>query len=421
MRRASLIGVTFGALMVVLSGQALCQDIVIDWATKNIIASPTEIHKGDTAKVSVQNVNDILYDYTVDVQLQIQNNSDDLAQLLKLLPSLGVTGSAQAATPDCKGMLGRTQKIMGNIGDKLKDPKNNLDPSAQPGKPISLADTLKGWHDSILGILPDLQKSIDDLSSKCSSDTDVTTFLSGPYHQFDSMRKKVEGQHEATGQATASSGDVASLTVTVTEKSGATTLTTITKTIQFSSVLTLSGGVLLSTLEDRSYVASTVPTSTGTQNILTVQGGHTPVPMLVGLLNYKLPWLDWEKAGFAVSTGPVLRVGGQSTTTSFGWFVGGSAHIWHRFYVTPGVHVGQFADFPAGFGPNQVIPPNFGQLTPVKRCTSRFAVGITVKTFDLGSLTPSKAKTPASPQNGGTGTQPSGSPKTKSQKKPKNP
>ena len=264
--------------------------------------------------------------------------------------------------------------------------------------------------------VPDLQKSVDELSSKCSSDPDVSTFLSGPYHQFDGMRKKVDGQHGATGQATASSGDVASLTVTITEKSGATPLTTFTRTIRFSSVLTLSGGVLLSTLQDRSSVASTVPTSTGTQNVLTVQGGSNPVPMLVGLLNYKLPWLDWEKAGFAVSTGPVLRVGGQSTASSFGWFVGGSAHIWHRFFVTPGIHVGQFADFPAGFGPNQVIPPNFGQLTPVKRWTARFAVGITVKTFDLGSLTPSKAKAPASPQSGGSGTQPSTPPKTKPQK-----
>lgn len=416
MKRTVLKACKAGVVVAVLAGQALCQDVVIDWATKNLTTSPTEIHKGDTVKVSVQNVNNILYDYTVDVQLQIQNNSDDLAQLLKLLPSLGATGATRKAAPDCKGMLGQAETIMGNIGDKLKDPKNNLDPSARPGMAIPLADTLKGWNDAVAPILPDLQKNVDDLSSKCSADSDVSAFLSGSYHQFDSFRKKVDGAHEATGQATASSGDVASLTVTITEKSGSTTLTTFTRTIRFSSVLTLSGGVLLSTLEDRSYIASTVPSSTGTQNILTVQGGRTPVPMLVGLLNYKLPWLDWEKAGFAMSTGPVLRVGGQSTATSFGWFVGGSAHIWHRFFVTPGIHVGQFADFPAGFGPNQVIPPNFGQLTPVKRWTARFAVGITVKTFDLGSLTPSKTTTPTSTQTGGGATQHPQSPQTNPKK-----
>ena len=54
-------------------------------------------------------------------------------------------------------------------------------------------------------------------------------------------------------------------------------------------------------------------------------------------------------------------------------------------YLTPGFHVGQFADFPAGFTHSgQDIPPSFtGPLTPQTRTTARFAIGITFKGFNI--------------------------------------
>jgi hypothetical protein len=56
-------------------------------------------------------------------------------------------------------------------------------------------------------------------------------------------------------------------------------------------------------------------------------------------------------------------------------------------FLTPGVHVGEFADFPPGFThAGQPIPPNFGALNPVTRYTARFAFAITFRGSNPTSL-----------------------------------
>lgn len=166
--------------------------------------------------------------------------------------------------------------------------------------------------------------------------------------------------------------------------------TTNTATFSFDTedVLTLSAGAMFSRIQDRTYEARKDPTST--LNTLTVTGNSRATPSLVALLNYNLGalGLDWDRGGFALSAGPVLRVGGKSETSSFGFFTGVSGHLYHRLFFTPGFHFGQFADFPVGFGNGSSVPANFGELTPVKRWTARFGLAITfkTKTFDaLGS------------------------------------
>jgi hypothetical protein len=58
----------------------------------------------------------------------------------------------------------------------------------------------------------------------------------------------------------------------------------------------------------------------------------------------------------------------------------------HRLYISPGVHIGEFADYPAGFVNGQQIPANFGALTPVKRWTARFGIAITIKGWDVSKI-----------------------------------
>jgi hypothetical protein len=130
---------------------------------------------------------------------------------------------------------------------------------------------------------------------------------------------------------------------------------------------------------------------------LTVNDASGPQIQLAALLNYRIPlpsswqwtkgWNTTDTAGISISTGPVFRLAGSNSgTSSFGYFGGVSLHLWQRFFITPGVHLGEFADFPAGFGPGSVIPPNFGTLTPVKRWTARFAIGLTFKAADLSKI-----------------------------------
>jgi hypothetical protein len=392
MRRNILTSLITGMLLIVGTETAWAQEITIDWATKKVTSQPTEIHKGETIKVSVSEVNNILYDYTIDIQLQITSNSDDLAALMDVLSTLKPPERKEKPN-ECQKKLDGAIGMLKEIQGEMKEPKNNLDAAAHPGKSIPLEDTLKGWKEAIVKTdeLSTLQKAAEYLSTSCKSNPDAQAFLAGPYQQFDNFRKKVEGPHIAEGVAQASTGDVASVKVTVTEKSSNVQLDSRTWVLHFSSMLNLSGGVLFSTLYDVSYVRRKVPVTDGSgattiQEQLGVEGGSRPVPMLLGLLNYRIPYLDSDKWGLDISSGPAIRLGGQSDTTSFGYFVGLSFNLWHRLYITPGVHVGQYADFPAGFAPDTPIPADFGELVPVKRWTARFAIGITYKTLDLGAL-----------------------------------
>jgi hypothetical protein len=142
-------------------------------------------------------------------------------------------------------------------------------------------------------------------------------------------------------------------------------------------------------------------------------------PNAVALLNYQIPSLGKVKLsgddfGLAVSSGPVIRLGTQAGTSSFGYFVGLGLHLYHRFYLTPGLHVGQFADYPPGFSySGQAVPAGLGTLVPVTRYTTRFALGVTYKAKDFSGLglTPSTASKPS----GNTPPPPSPQPKMPAQ------
>jgi hypothetical protein len=172
------------------------------------------------------------------------------------------------------------------------------------------------------------------------------------------------------------------------------------------SQLTISGGFLLTTLQARSYSSRTAPDPTApttkTVNVLGVDYSSGVRPALTALLNYHLPlpYTDWPKGGFALSAGPVIDVSsGKADTSRFGFFGGISAHLWNRFWITPGVHVGEFADTPQGFkGAGDIIPPNIGTPVPVKRYTARFAIAITFQGGNPASIvTQQKAASPVSP------------------------
>ena len=172
------------------------------------------------------------------------------------------------------------------------------------------------------------------------------------------------------------------------------------KEFQFSpasDTLTLAAGTLLTRIEDRSYQGRSVPDamSGGTKNVLVVEGSSRIRPVVVALLNYRIPLgaldkhLEKHAIGFALSSGPAFQLtSGSSEVSKIGYFGGISFHLWNRLFLTPGVHVGQFADFPQGFtAAGQTIPPNFGALQPVKRWTARFAFGISYKTLGFGTFT----------------------------------
>jgi len=99
--------------------------------------------------------------------------------------------------------------------------------------------------------------------------------------------------------------------------------------------------------------------------------------------------LNGRTYGLAISAGPTYGLtNGKSDASRIGFFGGISVHIWNQFFLTPGINVGQFSDFPQGYTKaGQVIPPNTGTPQGVNRITTRFAFGITYKIKDFGSAT----------------------------------
>lgn len=151
--------------------------------------------------------------------------------------------------------------------------------------------------------------------------------------------------------------------------------------------VTVSGGVLLSEIQNRTYTATSLPTQTG--QFLSVGDTGKFRPTLTVLTSFNFPFRplgqtvskalgDWR---LGISVGPIVQ-NSKSDVSSFGWFVGGTVSFLKRLYLSPGIHVGEFADFPPGFVANQQIPANFGTLNPVKRWTARFGIAITIKGWD---------------------------------------
>jgi hypothetical protein len=166
-----------------------------------------------------------------------------------------------------------------------------------------------------------------------------------------------------------------------------------TQSVQFVAGqprMTLSAGALVSELQARSYSTVTAPPASGSttnQSELQVDGKSKFSFYLTGLVNIAIPGLDSEDFGTAISVGPVVRVGSQSTSFPVGVFVGGSLHVTHLVYLSVGAHIGQFSDYPAGFtAPGQVVPSGFPTPVGQDRTSVRFAFAITLKAKDFSAL-----------------------------------
>lgn len=172
-----------------------------------------------------------------------------------------------------------------------------------------------------------------------------------------------------------------------------------------ADIITLSLGPLFSELPTPSYDHQKVPDSSGNTTDRLVVNGNSFSVLGAALVNFGLPIPkvpSWT--GFDLSVGPVYTLGGSPGVSKLGVFVGGSVHLYKDVFITPGVHIGQFADFPAGFHAGSAIPPNFGNLTPVTRTSARFAVGVTIRTSTFkkstqttGAATKNTATSPTAP------------------------
>jgi hypothetical protein len=394
--------------------QPLSSPMVYQLNFTNGTASPDTIYVSGGSVLRIIGMNSILYTYQVQVK-EIKGTGDDLSQWSDLIKSVttNLIPKTNAAAPAGGCQLAALENdandelasIRAQIKKMLPDP-----PTSGNYKSISFTTSKAAWdqirvlydtfENKIAAIQAELAKSQCDTEPDARDKAEQLILDEFPDMRVlvDEIQKKADAPWQDVPYQLTRTSD---FTVTVTEQyQGAST---DAKPVVFNlnhgySVLTLSGGFLLTKLQARSYTSVTEPVTTAgsstpsTQNVLGVSGlGSGLRPALVALFNYHDPF-NWPvnrpNFGLALSAGPVIDVSnGKADTSKFGVFVGASTHIWTRLFITAGVHFGEFSDFPLGYhAPGQIIPPNSGTPTGVTRWTGRLAVAITFRGKDFSGL-----------------------------------
>jgi len=375
------------AIGIFTASTTLAQKVSYDWSGNSKTADAPRINRTQPVRFEITNVNDILFSYELEVT-QKATDFDDFGLIQKVIPAKIFTGAGQCMPTlnDAKRDLDTAIKAI-DTNPKLPVQYAKTSPHVS----VPLEDSRKAWNDLRGKEIEAAIRQAEAAIGVCGAHPDLKKFLEDAYNPFkkrvDSLNDKVnKAPHIFVDTKTLSPGG--EVTATVYEKFGTDVVSTKTFSFTVGDILTLSAGTLFTGIPDRSYQSRKTPA--GTDNVVTVEGNSRLTPGIVALLNYSLGAvhrkLDGDNVGLALSAGPVVRFGTQGTSSSFGFFTGVSAHLYHRFYFTPGFHFGQFADFPVGFGDGSKVPANFGELNPVKRWTGKFGFAITFKAKDFKSL-----------------------------------
>ena len=343
------------------------QTVEYDWASRSLQSWPHNVVQTGSATVTVHNVNDLLYQYTVkaDCTQNQANPSDLIGQFLPQVP----TKAADAVDACATNVNAATTAI-----DNERAAYNNVRLAPTVGSNCSttspcnipLSATQDAWRASVEPLYEQTNSKIAAASLSCASDDVRVGNLATQQNEITVQRSRVlSPQHDY--QATVTLIPDSSCTLTITQSYAGIQTQNGSQTATFSpgqARMAISVGPLFSQIQDRSYSVVSVPSGsggTGAQNILQFNGNSSYTTYLTGLLNFNIPlsydWINSERYGFALSTGPVVRVGGQSSTSAFGWFGGLSYRLYDLVYLSAGFHIGQFAGNPAGYNaPNQVVP-----------------------------------------------------------------
>jgi Abnormal spindle-like microcephaly-assoc'd, ASPM-SPD-2-Hydin len=406
-------------LLILVVGSSLAanaQTIDYDWAARSLGQFPTNISQTRSATVHVHHVNDILYSYTVKVECT-QTQSDPFGSIVGLFPGQAKPSGAPPASP-CDQAISDAQAAIAaaqsKINEMLNLPTSGAGCSATSPCDIDLITTQSFWDNNIDTLVTNAHLAVQAAQKVCSSNA-VNALVAADQALLSYRNRVKSGMHDYSVPVVLIPDSSCQLTITQRFKGTQTQNGSVVATFSPGQPrLTLSAGPLFSQVQDRSYSVVAIPSGSSTQNVLQFNGVSTFTTYLTALANFHIPssneWINGERFGVAVSTGPVLRVGGQSSASAFGWFGGVSYYINHLIFVTGGFHVGQFAGPPPGFSaPNQVVPPNFPTPTPQNRTTVRFALAVTLKAKDFSSLSSGKAAagagspaTPATPQTPAT-------------------
>ena len=358
----------------------------------------------------IQETNRILYSYSLSLKAQTPSGNpfDLLKDAITTIKNFG-TGTSNTPTPSPAQCSAVNLDDLAAKAALLQQSLTAMQPSKDSnGKTASVPveQTIDAWE-PIPQQFKDLQDGVSRLIIEMGNDSTLTgcddvfaqaeSIILDEYltarDQYLKLASLVNSRHVVYYSAGIDNTNGYDLVVA--EYYGAQQTSTALKTYHFDpaySSLTSSAGFLLTELPASSYRSATAPNPSSpgtTQNVLAVDDGSGPRPALVVLLNANPRYVNWRHFGVGLSGGPVFDISnGKADTSRFGFFGGVSLRLTQWLYLTPGVHVGEYAGFPQGFtAAGQVIPPNTGTPVANKHYTARFAFAFTFKLKDIGSAT----------------------------------
>lgn len=404
------------------------REMDLDWSA----VSTHEVFYNSDYLFKVRGVNDLLYQYELTVTLNSAYSADNLDALAKALKPAPTPTPGRQLSGGCA--LDQHYSDAKSKAAALQTGIAAMQPAKQSdGKYISIpvCHTLSQWDviksQNVAPYVQSLQVLQSDLRGNACKTSDAPDLITNASQliadygatvrpNLQSIDQVANGDHIVSGQGYLDRTRGGS--VVVRETVGGTDTAASPKTFPLEAtygVVTVSGGFLLTTLQARTYSSQNAPPGGpgGPTTVLSVGGQSGVRPALTALLNIHDPFqwaLNRPNFGFALSAGPVIEVAnGQAETSKLGFFGGLSFHISKQVFITPGVHVGEFAGFPQGLTANgQSIPANFGALVPTKRYTARFAFAITFRGKNPTSLLGTGGTPKGSSQPAGAGSSTSG-------------
>lgn len=352
--------------------------LTFDWSTRpkdlgQSVSAPTlQLSSAQTVTFVINNVNDIFYRYSMNCT-GTEKPSSWPEELNGLLRRTGVESASKSCEDGAQSELNKIDKYR----QKIQSCSENC-PSE------SLADTRTQFREFI----GEIDQLLSSPACNLSDQTELGKKLRAVRGSLQSAKDAV---HEVVFKSSISPDLDYSCVITEYLNRQPTKDGTMTISVKPKNVIvTLSLGQLFSGISNRRYSAVTVPNadSSATANVLGVEGNSFSTS-IAALANFRLPIRkvygdDW---GLDATAGPVFRLNSQNSVSSVGFFAGISLRLYRYLFVTPGFHIGQFADFPQGFRSiGQPIPPNFPTPQSVNRTTARFGIAISFQTKDFKSL-----------------------------------
>ena len=383
------------------------QEIVIDWPTETV-SCPDTINFPTRVRYVVRDINDMLFDYQVQVDLRPRETFD-----FERIRGGPESGSLVAT---CESKANEAVDVLNPVVEAFRSTPNlkpDCDATEGECNSVSLASTLGSWqnfsnaHDASLATVRARIAEAEEIGSCKAETTERIAAIRRQLGVFESWNDKAAMPHERVGSVSLSPDVDVDITVYEKYTEGGVRYPTDKNAKKFtctprSNFLTLSAGTLVSTLSARTFRTVAVPksvrvpdpnnpgetiaqTSDETFNALAVDHGNGISPHAAALLNYRLPLKKLPKwMGFSLSSGPVYRLAGDTEASSLGYFAGVSWTLLDRFFLTPGVHLAEFSDFPIGFSEGSFVPSGIGNPSPIKRWTGRFGLSLSYRSKNLG-------------------------------------